>query len=115
MPTEKSLPTHATELWELVVAYLKQETIDPIKELGRFVGRGVLGSAALCIGLPLIALAVLRAVQSETSDHLTGNWSWAPYLIAAAVCLVFIGLAGLGISRTKKRRAKAARAAREAR
>jgi len=101
----KSLPAHATELWELVVAYLKQETIEPIKDLGRYVAFGVLGSLVLSIGLPLLVLALLRAVQQETSPHLTGNWSWAPYLIASALCLLFAGLGAAGMSRMKKRRA----------
>lgn len=105
MASDKSLPTQVSELWELVVAYAKQETIEPIKNLGRFVVRGVIGSVLLCIGLPLLILATLRAVQAETGTALTGNWNWVPYLAAAALSLVFAGLAGLGISRkTKKKR-----------
>jgi hypothetical protein len=102
----KSLPAHATELWELVVAYLKQETVEPIKDLGRFVGWGLAGSMLLAIGLPLLVLTLLRAVQQETKPHLTGNWSWAPYLIAGALCLLFAGLGAAGMSRMKKRRAR---------
>lgn len=102
--TNKSLPTLATELWELVLAYLKQETIGPIKDLGRYVARGVVGSFLLAIGLPFLVLAVLRAVQAETDDHLTGHWSWAPYLIAAFLSVVFAGLALWGMRRTKKKK-----------
>jgi hypothetical protein len=105
MPADKSLPTHATELWELVVAYVKQETVEPIKDLGRYVAWGVAGSLLLCVGLPLLVLALLRAVQQETTPHLTGNWSWAPYLIAGALCLLFAGLGVFGMSRKSRRRA----------
>lgn len=101
---DKSLPAHATELWQLVVAYLKQETIEPVKALGRYVGFGAAGSVFLAVGLPLLVLATLRAAQTETGDHLTGNLSWIPYLIAAGVSLLFIALALLGMARMRRRR-----------
>ena len=44
------------ELWELIKAYLRQETIDPIKGLGRYVLFGVAG--ALLVGTGAILLAV---------------------------------------------------------
>jgi hypothetical protein len=103
---DKSLPAHATELWELVVAYLKQETIEPIKDLGRYVAFGVAGSVALGVGLPLLVLALLRGVQAETDDHLTGSLTFVPYLVAAALSLLFMGLAAFGMSRNKKRRSR---------
>ena len=97
----KRLPEIATELWELTVAYAKQETIDPLKGLGRFVGAGIGGAIALGIGVALLLLAGLRALQTETSTTFTGNWSWAPYLIVVAAGLVLILLAVLRVSRRK--------------
>lgn len=81
-----SLPANVTELWELVVAYAKQETLDPLKELVRFVAYGVAGAACLGLGAVLLALGGLRAIQSETFPHLSGNLSWIPYLAIVAVC-----------------------------
>jgi branched-subunit amino acid permease len=68
------------------------------------VGAGVAGSILLAMGLPLLVLGALRALQTETGDHLTGNLTWIPYLGAAALSLVFIGLAVLGMTRNSKRR-----------
>lgn len=104
MANDKSLPAHATELWELVVAYLKQETIGPIKELGRFVAAGVVGSLFLAIGLPLLVLSLLRALQAETGSTFDGNLTWVPYLAAVGLSLLFAGLALFGMNRTKNRR-----------
>ena len=84
------------EIKELIVAYAKQETIEPIKALGRFLAFGMLGSFLLAVGSLLLVLAALRALQTETGTVFQGNWSWAPYLI------VFVGaiaLGGLTVSR----------------
>lgn len=97
----KSIQQVATELWELATSYAKQETIDPLKGLGRFLGYGVGGAIALGIGVMLLLLAGLRALQTETGTTFTGNLSWAPYLIAVAVGSVLIGLALWRISKRK--------------
>ena len=102
--SDRSLPALGTELWELVLAYLKQETIEPIKDLGRFVAWGVAGSVMLAIGLPLLALALLRALQVETGDHLTGHLTWVPYVGAIILSAVFAGLALFGMNRNKKKK-----------
>ncbi len=98
---DKSLPNLATELLDLVRAYAKQETIEPIKGLGRFVAFGVAGSLLLGTGSVLLALAVLRAVQTETGSVFDGNWSFAPYLLVVVACLV---VAALAMTRTRVRR-----------
>lgn len=100
-PSETSLPAQAAQLWDLVRAYAKQETIEPIKGLGRYAAMGIAGSVFLSIGLVLLALGGLRALQTETGDTFTGNWSWAPYLIALAGTTIVILLVLRG---TRKRK-----------
>lgn len=93
-----------TELWELLLAYIKQETLTPLKRLGRYIGFGLAGSISLGMGMVLLALAGLRALQDETGTTFTGNWSWAPYAI------VFVGSAlviALLWSFTRKRKQRA--------
>lgn len=97
----KSIPQVATELWELTTTYAKQETIDPLKGLGRFLAYGVGGAIALGIGVVVLLLSGLRALQTETGTTFTGNLSWAPYLIAVAVGLVLIALALLRVTKRK--------------
>lgn len=97
----KSIPEVATELWELASTYARQETIDPLKGLGRFIGYGVGGAIALGIGVALLLLAGLRVLQTETGTTFTGNLSWAPYLIVVAVGLALIALALLRVSKRK--------------
>lgn len=101
--TDKRLPTLATELWELVVTYVKQETVLPIKGLGRFVALGVAGSAVLSLGLLLLVLSLLRALQTETDTTFTGNLTWAPYAITLIACAVVAALAARAIGSHKRR------------
>ena len=89
----KSIAEIATELWELATSYAKQETVDPLKGLGRFLAFGIGGAIFLGIGVLLLLLAGLRALQTETSTTFTGNLSWLPYLIVTAGGLVLIALA----------------------
>ena len=75
-----ALPQLITELRDLVVAYFRQETVDPLKSLG-----------------------VLRLLQVETGTTFHGDWSWAPYLI------VFVTLVLSGAITWKARGARRAR------
>jgi hypothetical protein len=97
-PPERSGPTaQLHELRELVVGYAKQETVDPLRTLGRSLGYGIAGSIMLGLGLTLLLLALLRGLQQIElfNDPLTldgGTWSWAPYLITLVVGLVLIAV-----------------------
>lgn len=97
----KSPPEVAKDLWALGVAYAKQETVEPLKGLGRFVSYGLGGAYAFAIGVALLLLAGLRALQTETGSTFTGNLTWVPYLIVVAVGLVLMGLALWRVSARK--------------
>jgi hypothetical protein len=88
----KSIPQVASELWELSVAYAKQETVDPLKGLGRFLGYGIGGAILFGLGSVLLLLAGLRALQTETDTTFTGNLSWIPYVIVVIAALLLVGL-----------------------
>ncbi len=100
----KGLPTLAVELKDLVVTYAKQETIEPIKGLGRFIALGVAGSVVLSNGLVLLVLALLRALQTETGDVFDGNLSFAPYVVTLFVCTVVLGMAARAVGAPRRRR-----------
>lgn len=93
------------ELFQLTKSYALQETVEPIKGLGKFVGFG-LGAALLgALGTILAMLGLLRLLQTETGAHFTGHLSWVPYLITLALGLILMCLAVLGIQRKKGRAA----------
>ena len=99
----KGIPTLASELWQLVVTYLRQETVVPVKGLARFVALGLAGSAVLSLGLLLLVVALLRVLQTETDTTFTGNLSWAPYAITLSVSALIAAMAARAIGRHKRR------------
>ena len=88
----KSIPQVATELWELSLAYAKQETVDPLKGLGRYLGYGLGGSIVFGFGSVLLLLSALRALQTETGSTFTGSLSFVPYLIVSVAAALLVGL-----------------------
>ena len=85
------------DLLDLLKRYLRQETIDPLRSIGRQLLFGVLGSLLLGVGAVLLAGGALRVLQDW--DSLQGTWSFAPYLLVASG-LVAAGILALrGISR----------------
>ena len=89
------------ELVELTKAYAKQETVDPIKGLGKFVGYG-LGAAILgSVSVVLLLVGLLRLIQMETGVHLTGHLSWVPYLITLVLSVILVAIAASAIKAKK--------------
>jgi hypothetical protein len=82
---DESLPGQAQDLWQLVVGYAKQETLDPIKGLGRFVGFGLAGAISGSLGVVLLLLGGLRLLQTETGSAFTGRRTFIPYLLVLVV------------------------------
>lgn len=97
--TEKSIPQIVNELVELIKAYVLQETVDPLKSIGRYLAYGLAGALLGALGLVLLLLAGLRALQTQTGTALTGSWSWAPYAIVLAVSVLLVALAVSRISK----------------
>lgn len=87
------------DLLRLVLAYAKQETIDPIKALARYVLWGLAGAVLLSIGLVLVGLAAVRLLQTEVHVPLSGDLTWVPYLGGVVIALA---VAGLAVSRIVK-------------
>jgi hypothetical protein len=96
------------ELRDLVVAYIKQETIEPLKGLGRYIAFGLLGALLMGTGIVFVEIGVLRLLEGPADDrHFTGNWSWAPYAIVVAGSLATAAIAWYIGGKRKRARARA--------
>jgi hypothetical protein len=96
----KAVTGDGRQFVDMVVADAKQETLGPLRGVGRYLALGVGGSVLLGVGLLILLLALLRALQTETGSTFKGNLSWAPYLITGAAALSAMGLSVWRITKT---------------
>ena len=110
----------------LIVAYARQETLDPVLRQLKALATGIAGAVLLALGTVLLAVGFVRALQAEfgstgrstvivpvpapiagkgggfssadvgrfsygTGAHLSGDWSWVPYMGGALFALLIAG------------------------
>ena len=91
--SEKSPVETFGEVRTMVTDYARQETVEPIKLLGKWVAFGVAGALFVAIGLSYLAFGLLRWTQSlDVFEGDTRNF-W-PYLIAFGGLLLATGVMG---------------------
>jgi hypothetical protein len=90
----------APELVQLVIAYAQQEVVDPVVQQGKNLGISLGGALLMAIGTILLSFGFIRALQVEfggagrelaqkvygSVGHLSGTWTWVPYMGAAIFC-----------------------------
>jgi Putative Actinobacterial Holin-X, holin superfamily III len=99
------------ELLSLSLAYIKQETKEPLNGIGRLLAFGVAGATCMGLGLVLLGLALLRGVQAAFAyvhadggrGPFSGSLSWIPYLLASLGCAFVIAAIGFAWSSAGKR------------
>ena len=91
------------ELKDLVIAYAKQETTDPLKGMARFVGWGLAGAVLIGTGVTFLAIGLLRLLQGNRGWLFHGNWSWVPYAIDVVALFVIAALAWTAGSRRNRK------------
>ena len=101
---DRNVVGRGQDVGELLVAYAKQETVEPLRGLGRWIGFGAGGSVLIAMGIFFLLLSVLRALQTETGTTFTGNWSWAPYVIVLIGALLVGGLSYWAVKSKKGKR-----------
>ena len=88
------------EVIEYVKAYAQQETVEPLKGIGRWIALGAAGAVSLGLGLSLLLLGLLRLIQTEWESIAEGGSSWVPYLIVLFVTVVLMIVTYLRINKT---------------
>jgi hypothetical protein len=94
----------ARELVDLVIAYAKQETLEPLKGLGKRAALGLGGALLLGIGGVFCSLAALRAMQSETDFFERHNLSYVPYFLTVVLLALLSAIGWVGLGPGKKDR-----------
>lgn len=96
------------EIRDLFVRYFKEQTVQPLKELGRFVLFGAVGSVFVAFGVVIGLLGVLRMVQA-LFPVLDGSLSFIPYLIVVVLALLVGALVVQRVFAGAARRSKGSR------
>ncbi len=73
------------EVIELVAAYARQQTLEPIRGAGRWLAYGLAAVMSLVMGIVMISLGALRLLQTEVFAGAT-TWSFVPYMIVVVLC-----------------------------
>lgn len=89
----KSFQQVLQELWQLLTAYARQETLGPLKNLSKQIGWGIGGTFSFSLGYFLITLGVVRFLQTHVEFTATHNYF--PYFIACVMLAAAIGVAGM--------------------
>jgi hypothetical protein len=88
------LPDLIGEFVDMSKEYLRQETIEPARQLGRFAGYSIGAGAAFAVGTLFLAIAGLRWLLEMLPEK--PYWEGLGYVIAAlvlgGVAAVIVGL-----------------------
>ncbi|NIA24614.1 MAG: hypothetical protein GWP04_03505 [Gammaproteobacteria bacterium] len=97
MSDVSEIPEQVGELIDLSKQYLREQTIEPAKRLGRVAGMGLAAAALFSIGALLLAIAGTRLLIRVLPDG--DLWSALGLLISV---IVLSAIAGLIIWRTSR-------------
>ncbi|MGH8926558.1 MAG: phage holin family protein [Acidimicrobiia bacterium] len=93
MRTEaRELPDLVRDLWEMSKEYLRQETLDPTKRMGRHAGFGLGGAALVSLAgllFTFAAYALLRRLLPDTPWWAVGA-RFITFLLAAAAAGIIV-------------------------
>jgi hypothetical protein len=90
MAGPSELPQLVTEFVDMSKEYLRQETLDPAKRLGRFTGFTIGASLMFAFGGILLAIAGMRGIIYLLPEG--PNWEALGYILAALAIGLIIGL-----------------------
>lgn len=101
MAKPSELPELVGEFVDLSKEYLRQETLEPAKELGRYAGFSIGAGVAFAIGMLFLSIAGVRGIIALLPEG--PNWSALGYLLAAVALALIAGIIVAGVNRTGER------------
>ena len=100
MAGPKELPQLISEFIQMAKDYLRQETIEPGKKLGRAAGFGMAGAFLFAIAVLPLAVAGMRLViEVLPSDPDHRMWSGLGYILSGLGLFGIAGIVGAVASR----------------
>lgn len=90
MAKTRELPELVSEFVELAKEYIRQETLEPGKRLGRLAGFGFLAAVVLVLAVVFLSIAGARVVIELLPEGTI--WSGFGYIVSAIGLLIVTGL-----------------------
>jgi hypothetical protein len=94
MTEPQEIPQLTTELIDMSREYLRQETIEPAKRLGKHAGLGIGGAVVVAIGVVCLAWGLYYGLTQLFSATVSDNQWWV-VLSRFITALVTAGVAGI--------------------
>ncbi len=94
MTDPQEIPQLTTELIDMSREYLRQETIEPAKRLGKHAGLGVGGGAVLGVGMICLAWGLYYGL-TQLFEATVSDSAWWVVLSRFITALVTAGVAGI--------------------
>ena len=93
MTDPKELPQQVSDLIELTKQYLRQETLDPLRRIGKLVVLAIAAALLVSLGVVLLAMGFHGFLVDALPE---GQW-WEPVpaaIVAVVFCLAAVMVAG---------------------
>ena len=90
MATAGEIPELVGEFVDLAKQYVREQTVEPAKRLGRLAGFSLAGALAFVLAAVFLAVAGMRAIVDLMPDGMV--WSGLGYVVSALALLVVTGL-----------------------
>ena len=94
MTDPQEIPQLTTELIDMSREYLRQETIEPAKRLGKHAGLGIGGAAVLAIGAVCLTWGLYYGL-TQLFEKTVSESAWWLVLSRLITALVAAGVAGI--------------------
>ena len=101
MSDPQEIPQLTTELIDMSLEYLRQETIEPAKRLGKHAGLGVGGAVVLGIGVICLTWGLYYGLTQLFENTVSDN-AWWVVLSRFITALVSAGVAGIIVWRMQR-------------
>jgi hypothetical protein len=102
IPSSRRESADLASVVEIVKDYAQQETLGPIKGVGKWLAMGAAGAVCLGAGCAFLILGLLRMIQNEFGKSFTSTWvNMMPYAIALVATIIVMTFAAWRISKKK--------------
>ena len=101
MSDPQEIPQLTTELIDMSREYLRQETIEPAKRLGKHAGLGVGGAVVLAIGVICLTWGLYYGL-TQLFENTVSDSAWWVVLSRFITALVSAGVAGIIVWRMQR-------------